>query len=81
MIIIGLILLAIGFIAHVAVLWSIGVVVLAIGLVVVLASKLGHTIGGRLHLFWVEGRGRIVLHARGVGIARALIIGWPELEC
>jgi hypothetical protein len=51
MIIIGLILLAIGFIAHVAVLWSIGVVVLVIGLVVVLASGLGHAIGGRRHLF------------------------------
>lgn len=51
MVILGLILLVIGFVAHITILWSIGVVVLVIGLVFVLAGALGHAIGGRRHLF------------------------------
>ena len=51
MIIIGIVLLAIGFIAAVPILWTIGVVVLLIGLVFLVASGLGHAIGGRRHVF------------------------------
>jgi len=49
MIVFGVALLVIGFIAKVAILSSIGVVVLVIGLMV--ASAFRHAIGGRRHLF------------------------------
>jgi hypothetical protein len=51
MIIIGIVLLAIGFIAAVPILWTIGIVVLLIGLVFMIAGAMGHAIGGRRHVF------------------------------
>ena len=51
MIIIGLILLLIGFVAGIAILWSIGIVVLLIGLVLWILGSLGHAVGGRRHYY------------------------------
>lgn len=51
MIIIGIVLLAIGFIAAVPILWTIGIIVLLIGLVFMIFGALGHAIGGRRHVF------------------------------
>ena len=51
MIIIGIVLLAIGFIAAIPILWTIGIVVLLIGLVFLILGSLGHAIGGRRHVF------------------------------
>jgi Family of unknown function (DUF6131) len=51
MIILGLILLIIGFIAHIAIVWTIGIVVLAVGLVLLLLGSIGRGVGGRRH-YW-----------------------------
>ena len=51
MIILGIILLIIGFVAKIAILWTIGIVILAIGLILVLLGALGHAVGGRRHYF------------------------------
>lgn len=51
MIVIGIILLLIGFLTGVAILWTIGVIVLVIGLVLWIAGSLGHAVGGRRHYF------------------------------
>jgi hypothetical protein len=51
MIILGLILLIIGFIAKIAIVWTIGIIVLVIGLVFVLLGALGRGVGGRRH-YW-----------------------------
>jgi Family of unknown function (DUF6131) len=51
MIILGLILLIIGFIAKIAIVWTIGIVVLVLGLVLVLLGSIGRGIGGRRH-YW-----------------------------
>ncbi|HEX5292677.1 MAG TPA: DUF6131 family protein [Streptosporangiaceae bacterium] len=51
MIVIGLILLIIGFIAHIAIVWTIGIVVLLIGVILALLGSLGHAVGGRRHYF------------------------------
>ncbi len=51
MIILGIILLIIGFIAHIAILWTIGIIVLVIGAVLWLLGALGHAVGGRRH-YW-----------------------------
>jgi len=47
MIILGLILLIIGFVAHIPIVWTIGIVVLAVGLVLVLLGAAGRQVGGR----------------------------------
>jgi len=51
MIILGIILLIIGFIAKIAIVWTIGIIALVIGLVLILLSTLGHAVGGRKHFF------------------------------
>ncbi|MGO9956090.1 MAG: hypothetical protein ACLP50_08935 [Solirubrobacteraceae bacterium] len=47
----GIILLIIGFVAKVAVLWSIGIVLVLIGLLFVVLGTAGHMIGGRRHFY------------------------------
>jgi len=51
MIILGLILLIIGFVAKIAILWTIGVIVLIVGLILALLGATGRAIGGRRH-YW-----------------------------
>jgi hypothetical protein len=50
-IVLGVILLLIGFLAHIAILWSIGVIVLIIGLILALLGATGRAVGGRRHYF------------------------------
>ncbi|MGI8449516.1 MAG: DUF6131 family protein [Streptosporangiaceae bacterium] len=51
MIILGIILLIIGFIAKIAILWTIGIIVLVVGLILLLLGSIGHAVGGRRHYF------------------------------
>ena len=51
MIILGVILLIIGFIAKVAILWSIGIVVVIVGLILALLGFMGRAVGGRRHYY------------------------------
>ena len=51
MIMLGLILLIIGFVAGIPILWSLGVIVLVIGLVLAVLGTVGHAVGGRKHYF------------------------------
>lgn len=51
MILFGIVLMIIGFVLHVPVLWTIGVIVLVIGLVLWLLGAFGHEIGGRRHYY------------------------------
>lgn len=51
MIICGLILLLIGFVTGIAIVWTIGMIVLVVGLVLWLLGAMGHPIGGRRHYF------------------------------
>ena len=51
MIILGIILLIIGFIANIAILWSIGIALLLIGLILMLLGSAGRMVGGRRH-YW-----------------------------
>jgi len=50
-IILGVILLIIGFIAKIAVLWTIGIILVIIGAVLWLLGSSGRAIGGRRH-YW-----------------------------
>jgi Family of unknown function (DUF6131) len=47
----GIILLIIGFVAKIAVLWSIGIVLLVVGLILMLLGSMGRAIGGRRHYY------------------------------
>ncbi|MFE9417091.1 DUF6131 family protein [Streptomyces griseofuscus] len=51
MIALGVILLVIGFLAKIAILWTIGIILLVIGLILLLLGALGHGVGGRRH-YW-----------------------------
>ncbi len=51
MILFGVVLMIIGLLLSVPVLWSLGVIVLIIGLVLWLLGTLGHAVGGRRHYY------------------------------
>jgi hypothetical protein len=51
MILLGIVLLIIGFVVKIAILWTIGIVVLLIGLVLAVLGMVGHAVGGRRHYF------------------------------
>jgi hypothetical protein len=51
MIILGIILLVIGFVTGIPIVWSIGLIVFVIGLVLWLLGALGHAVGGRRHYY------------------------------
>lgn len=51
MIVLGLILLIIGFVANISILWTIGIVLLVVGAVLMLVGRTGRKVGGRAHWF------------------------------
>ncbi len=51
MIVLGIILLIIGFIAKIAILWTIGIIALVAGLILALLGSMGRAVGGRRH-YW-----------------------------
>jgi Family of unknown function (DUF6131) len=51
MIILGIILLIIGFLLKIAIVWTLGIVALVIGLILALLGAIGHAVGGRRH-YW-----------------------------
>ena len=51
MITLGIILLIIGFIAKIAILWTIGIIVLVVGLILLALGTMGRAVGGRRHYF------------------------------
>ena len=51
MIIFGILLLIIGFVAGIAILWTIGLVVVVIGVILALLGMTGHAVRGRRHYF------------------------------
>lgn len=51
MIVLGIVLLIVGFIAKIAILWTIGIIVVVIGAVLALVGTAGREIGGRRHWY------------------------------
>jgi hypothetical protein len=51
MIVLGVILLIIGFVTGVPIVWTIGLLVLVVGLILWLLGALGHAVGGRRHYY------------------------------
>jgi hypothetical protein len=50
-ILLGLILLIIGFVAHISILWTIGIILLVIGAILAILGMAGREIGGRRHWY------------------------------
>ena len=51
MITLGILLLVVGFIAKIAILWTIGIVLLVVGAVLVVLGSMGRAVGGRRHYY------------------------------
>ena len=51
MIIAGIILLVIGFVAKIAILWTLGIIVLVVGAIFMLLGATGRAVGGRRHYY------------------------------
>lgn len=51
MIVLGVVLLIVGFVLAVPILWTIGVILLVIGLALWILGSVGHAVGGRRHYF------------------------------
>jgi uncharacterized membrane protein HdeD (DUF308 family) len=51
MIILGVVLLIIGFIASISILWTIGIILVVVGAVLALVGRTGRKVGGRAHWF------------------------------
>ncbi|HEY1518546.1 MAG TPA: DUF6131 family protein [Solirubrobacteraceae bacterium] len=51
MIALGVILLIIGFLAKIAILWTIGIVLVVIGLILAVLGMMGRAVGGRAHYY------------------------------
>jgi hypothetical protein len=47
----GVVLLIIGFVTGIAILWTLGVLVFVIGLVLWILGAMGHAVGGRRHYY------------------------------
>jgi hypothetical protein len=50
-IVLGIILLIVGFIAKIAILWTLGIILLVVGAVLVLMGSMGRAVGGRRHYY------------------------------
>jgi hypothetical protein len=50
-IVLGVILMIIGFVATIPILWTVGIILVVIGLALALLGAMGHAVGGRRHYY------------------------------
>ncbi len=51
MILLGVILLIIGFVAKVAIIWTLGIIAVVVGAILAIAGGVGHAVGPRRHYY------------------------------
>jgi uncharacterized membrane protein HdeD (DUF308 family) len=51
MILLGVVLLVIGFVAHVALIWTLGIIAVIVGAILAIAGGIGHAVGPRRHYY------------------------------
>ncbi|MET9361282.1 DUF6131 family protein [Streptomyces sp. NPDC006632] len=51
MIVLGIILLVVGFVAGISILWTLGVILVVLGAILWILGSVGHAVGGRRH-YW-----------------------------
>jgi hypothetical protein len=50
-ILLGVVLMIIGFVAAIPIFWTVGIILLVIGIVLELMGTVGHAVGGRRHYY------------------------------
>ena len=50
-IVLGIILLIVGYLLGISILWTLGIILVVVGVILVLLGSVGHPIGGRRH-YW-----------------------------
>jgi Family of unknown function (DUF6131) len=51
MIVLGLILLIVGYLLHISILWTIGIIVLIVGIIFLVLGQMGRAVGGRKYWY------------------------------
>jgi hypothetical protein len=51
MIILGIVLLVAGFLLSIPILWTLGVILVVIGVILMVFNSMGHAVGGRRHYY------------------------------
>jgi hypothetical protein len=51
MIVLGIVLLVVGFLFHIPILWTLGIILLVIGAILAILGSAGRAVGGRRHYF------------------------------
>lgn len=51
MIILGIILLVVGYLLHISILWTLGIILIVVGAILALVGMSGRAIGGRRHYY------------------------------
>jgi hypothetical protein len=51
MIVLGIILMVVGYFIHIHILWTVGIILLVVGLILLVLGRTGRAIGGRSHWF------------------------------
>lgn len=51
MIVLGIVLLIVGYLLGISILWTLGIILVVVGVILVLLGSVGHPIGGRRH-YW-----------------------------
>ncbi|WP_241695240.1 DUF6131 family protein [Streptomyces sp. C] len=51
MIVLGIILLVVGYVVGISILWTIGIILVVIGIILWILGSTGHKVGGRRH-YW-----------------------------
>ena len=51
MIILGVVLLIVGFLTGISIIWTLGIIALIVGVVLAVVGATGHAVGGRAH-YW-----------------------------
>jgi hypothetical protein len=51
MIALGVILLVLGFVLHISILWTIGIIVLVVGIIFFILGSMGRAVGGRKYWY------------------------------
>jgi Family of unknown function (DUF6131) len=51
MIVLGLVLLVVGFLLHISILWTLGIILLVVGAILAILGGTGRAVGGRAHWY------------------------------
>jgi hypothetical protein len=51
MILLGVILLIVGFVAKLSIVWTLGIIAIVIGAILAILGAIGHKVGGRAHWY------------------------------